>query len=187
MCGRYFLDPEKSKEIDEIIKNVQTKNMNVKTGEIYPSNNVPLIIGTSDHEIDVEGMVWGFHGFKKSQLLINARAETVTEKKTFAAAFNNTRCVFPTTGFFEWDKDKQKFLFNDSQSTALYLAGFYKKFEDGNRSIIITTAANQSVDQIHDRMPLILTKQMIDQWLFDDQFAETFLKAKMPMLTSVPV
>ncbi|MBO0441513.1 SOS response-associated peptidase [Candidatus Enterococcus ikei] len=187
MCGRYFLDPGESEEIDDIIKNIQSKNMDVKTGEIFPSNNVPLIVGRKNHKVDVEGMIWGFHGFKKSQLLINARAETVTEKKTFASAFSNTRCVFPTTGFFEWNKDKQKFLFNDSHSTSLYLAGFYKNFEDGNRSTILTTAANQSVDQIHERMPLILKKEMIDQWIFDEQFAESYLKEQMPMLISTPV
>lgn len=187
MCGRYFLDPRESKEIEEIIKNIQNKNMKVKTGEIYPSNNVPLIVGTSDHEVNFEVMVWGFHGFKRSQLLINARAETVTEKRTFASAFSKNRCIFPSTGFFEWDKDKQKFLFRDGQSKVLYLAGFYKKFEDGNRSIILTTAANRSVDQVHDRMPLILNREMIDQWLLDDQFAESYLKEQMPMLINTPV
>ncbi|MGL4695943.1 SOS response-associated peptidase family protein [Enterococcus larvae] len=52
---------------------------------------------------------WGFKGFKGSQLIINARSETVTEKRMFAAAFKKDRCVFPTLGFYEWSPEKEKF------------------------------------------------------------------------------
>jgi putative SOS response-associated peptidase YedK len=127
-------------------------------------------------------MAWGFHGFKKSQSIINARLETVTEKKMFAKAFSNTRCVFSTSGFYEWDQKKRKFLFREKDSEILYLAGFYKNFEDGNRSIILTTAANKSIEAIHNRMPVILEKDTIDRWLYDDQFAEDYLKESMPDL-----
>ncbi|MGX7203054.1 hypothetical protein BCR22_11980 [Enterococcus plantarum] len=186
MCGRYFLDPGESKEIEEIIMNIQYKNMDVKTGEIFPTNTVPLLVGTPDHAIDVEAMAWGFHGFKKSQSIINARSETVTEKKMFAKAFSSTRCVFPTSGFYEWTQEKRKFFFREKDSEILYLAGFYKKFEDGNRSIILTTAANKSIAEIHNRMPVILEKDTIDRWLFDYQFAESYLKEQMPMLINTP-
>ncbi|MCA5014527.1 MULTISPECIES: SOS response-associated peptidase [unclassified Enterococcus] len=187
MCGRFLLDPTDSKEIEEIIWKIEAKNQEIKTGEIFPTNTVPLLVGTSDHDIDVEAMAWGFHGFKKSQSIINARSETVTEKKMFAKAFSSTRCVFPTSGFYEWDQEKRKFLFREKGAKILYLAGFYKKFEDGNRSIILTTAANKSIEAIHNRMPVILEKETIDRWLFDDQFATDYLKQPMPDLISSAV
>jgi putative SOS response-associated peptidase YedK len=64
MCGKYLLYPKDSKEIAEIIKKIEVKNQEVKTGEILPSNKIPLILGTADHDIDVEAMTWGFHGLK---------------------------------------------------------------------------------------------------------------------------
>ncbi|WP_321383483.1 SOS response-associated peptidase family protein [uncultured Enterococcus sp.] len=70
--------------------------------------------------------------------------------------------------FFEWSPEKEKFLFKESRSDVLYLAGFFKKFDDGNRSIILTTAANASVEKSHNRMPFILEKKLIDCWLSDE-------------------
>lgn len=97
----------------------------------------------------------------------------------FANAFGKTRGVFLTSGFYEWDQDKKKFLFREKDSKVLYLAGFYKNFEDGNRSIILTTVANKSIAAIHNRMPMILEKDTIEKWLFDDPFAVDYLKEQM--------
>lgn len=184
MCGRFSLKPDESKEIWDIVRALEEKHKAIKTGEIYPSNDVPVIYSPDSDDIDYDAMTWGFHGFKKGQLLINARSETVTEKKTFAKAFKGSRCVFPTTGFYEWDANKEKFLFTEQDSKAVYLAGFYKRFEDGNRSIILTTAANESMQQVHDRMPVILPKGLINQWILDEEFAESFIKQGMPQLVS---
>jgi len=184
LCGRYFLDDE-IEVIKEIIREVERKNMKAATGEIYPSNNVALITRNQySDEIDYQAMKWGFKGFKGSQLIINARSETVTEKMMFSAAFRKDRCVFPTSGFYEWNNQKEKFLFTEGGSDILYLGGFYKSFDDGQRSIILTTAANDSVEQIHNRMPVIIEKNAIDAWLSDEEFAEDYLKKEMPALTS---
>ncbi|MGC6770341.1 SOS response-associated peptidase family protein [Enterococcus sp. LJL51] len=92
--------------------------------------------------------------------------------------------MFPTSGFYEWNGQKEKFLFTEGGSELLYLAGSYKKFDDGQRSIILTTAANDSVEQIHKRMPVIIEKKAIDAWLSDEEFAEDYLKKEMPKLIS---
>lgn len=129
----------------------------------------------------------GLSWFKKSQLIINARSETVSEKKIFSKAFEHTRCVFPSSGFYEWNQDKKKFFFREKGSEILYLARFYKKFEDGNRSIILTTAANESIEAIHNRMPVILEKDTIDSWLFDNSFAKDYTTKTIPTLTNTQV
>lgn len=52
----------------------------------------------------------------------------------------------------------------------LYMAGFYNQFQGEERFIIITTQANASVKQVHDRMPLILEKNELEDWIYDDKF-----------------
>jgi putative SOS response-associated peptidase YedK len=134
---------------------------------------------------------WGFQGFKKGQLMINARAETVEEKKTFSKAFRETRCVFPLSGFFEWDSEKRKLLFTSGESDVFYIGGFYRIHKTGagfeTESIIMTTKPNESVSPIHDRMPLIIQKDHIEEWTTDLDFARNYLKADMPELSRAEV
>ncbi|MGG5341966.1 hypothetical protein [Enterococcus sp. AZ192] len=56
MCGRFFLDPTDSKEIEEIISKIEAKTKAIKTEEIFPIRPVPVWIRTSDHDIDVEAV-----------------------------------------------------------------------------------------------------------------------------------
>ena len=62
----------------------------------------------------------------------------------------------------------------------LYMAGFYNRFQEEERFIIITTQANESVKKIHDRMPLILERQELEDWIYDDNFLE-FALHKVPV------
>ncbi len=132
MCGRYYFDPTTG-EIDEyweIIADVQKKHddrkrKEIATGEIFPSNDV-LTLGASKNNLVKPGVTkWGFSGFKKGQLFINARSESVEEKKTFSHHFHESRCVFPMTGFYEWSNSKEKFFFT-GENKVIYVAGFYR-------------------------------------------------------------
>ncbi|WP_313468974.1 SOS response-associated peptidase family protein [Carnobacterium sp.] len=182
MCGRYCFSPNENDEIKRIYDLVSENSDNIKTGEVFPSDTTALILADEQKDVLVTGMQWGFQGFKPSQLIINARSETVKEKKMFSSAFKSTRCVFPTTGFFEWDKEKSKYLFTLS-AQPIYICGFYKKFKEGPRSIIITIEPNQSVSPIHNRMPLLIAKADINDYLTNDDFADNYLKRTMPELT----
>lgn len=123
--------------------------------------------------------------------MINARAETVEEKKTFSKAFRETRCVFPMTGFYEWDQNKQKLLFSPEDSKTLYVAGFYRIHKTGagfeTESIIMTTKPNETVAPIHDRMPLIIPSSHIKDWIRDLEFARKYLSEDMTELSVVEV
>lgn len=181
MCGRYRFAPNENDEIKRIYDLASKNSTSIKTGEVFPSDTTALILADEYKDVLVTGMQWGFPGFKPSQLIINARSETVKEKKMFSAAFQATRCVFPTTGFFEWDKEKSKYLFTLS-AQPIYICGFYKRFKEGARSIIMTTEPNQSVSPIHNRMPLLIAKEDIKGYLTNDNFADEYLKRTMPEL-----
>ena len=193
MCGRYLFDP-KTGELDEywqIIADVakkqeKYKEQEIATGEVFPSNNV-LTLGANKNNEVVPGITkWGFEGFKKGQLFINARAESVEEKKTFSKHFRERRIVFPMNGFYEWDSDKKKFLFSGNNEV-IYVAGFYRIHENVAESIIMTTEPNAAVSPIHDRMPLIIEKSDIDKWVLDLDFAREYLKRDMDKFENLKI
>ncbi|MGX7301054.1 SOS response-associated peptidase [Enterococcus gilvus] len=193
MCGRYLFDPMTG-ELDEywkIIRNVAEKqkqygDKEIATGDVFPSNNV-VTLGANQKRRIVPGITkWGFEGFKKGQLLINARAETVEEKKTFRNSFQNHRCIFPMTGFYEWNTNKEKFLFI-GESETLYVAGFYRLHEGIAESIIMTTEPDDVVSKIHDRMPLIIDKKDMEKWILDLDFAKEYLENNKSIVESKKV
>lgn len=194
MCGRYWIDPM-SGEIDEywqIIRNVakkqeQYKEKNISTGDVYPTNYILTLGANKENGVSPGITKWGFQGYKKGQVLINAKSETVEEKPTFSKSFFEMRCIIPANGFYEWTSSKEKYLFT-GKSEVIYLAGIYRmhKTADGitAESTILTTSPNTSVELIHDRMPLIVDKDQIADWIFDINFARKLIGSKMPELKS---
>lgn len=171
MCGRYNFSAEESAEIRGIIQEVQNKldmDAQLKTGEIYPTDLVPVLTAEQP-----AAMFWGFPHFKGSGVIINARSETVNDKRMFRDSVMTRRCVVPSTGFYEWrreGKSKTKYLFRIPGQAALYMAGFYNRFKDTDgiekdRFVILTTQANKTMEDIHDRMPVILRPEEQALWL----------------------
>lgn len=162
MCGRYTFYDNENTELAAILQQIPDKN-DVKTGEIYPTNKAPII----GQDRRAHAMVWGFPHFKNKGVIINARTETVLEKSMFRNSLLERRCVIPSSGFFEWDKEKKKYLFTLPGEKVLYMAGFWNEFQGEKRFVILTTSPNESIKTIHDRMPLVLEKKQIDIWLTD--------------------
>ena len=182
MCGRYQISTEEEiMEMREIINEINerykgtTELAAMKTGEIFPTEITPLLIsGKTQPEAAL--MKWGFPQWKGNGVIINARAETVTEKPTFRSSMLYRRCVVPTTGFYEWQKhegskSKTKYLFRLPDTKMLYLAGIYQTNPEGTSYAIVTTAANPFMSWCHDRMPLILDNNAINSWLKSTGFA----------------
>lgn len=188
MCGRYvlFSDAE-AQDIRDIIDEVNRKvNGEVKTGEIFPADFAPVL---TQHEVkpEPELLKWGYPGFKGKGVIINARSETVTEKPMFRNSIVSKRCIIPSTGFFEWSHDgkKQKYLFHLPETHSLYMAGLYSEFNGQHCFVVLTTEANQSMVNIHNRMPVVLTKPEMDLWLTNTEVAVNILHSERPMLQKV--
>ena len=179
MCGRYYVDDETVREIGKIVREVDAKLRKKWTGDVYPSQAAAVLTGKTS-ALRAEEMNWGFLQYQKKGLLINARTETVLERKTFRDSVLHRRCIIPAKHFYEWDAKKNKVTFLREDAPVLYMAGFYNLFQDKERFIIITTQANASVEQVHDRMPLILEKGELEDWIYDDRFLEFALK-KVPV------
>ena len=181
MCGRYYVDDETAKEIEKIVRSVDEKLKKeaaqigkFKTKDIHPTECAPVLVASTDG-LRCELKRWGFPGFMDKQLVINARSESAMEKKMFCDAVESRRIVIPAAGFYEWNKQKEKSTFTRKDSPVLYMAGIYSKYEDEDRFVILTTAANESMEPVHDRMPLILNKDEILPWLTERSKTEDFL------------
>lgn len=187
MCGRYQFTAEQNDEIRAIIRNVQRNSDHEKwaMGEICPSALAPVLVARGN-KVTAELQSWGMMGFRAG-LIINAKAETVQERAMFRASIQSRRCVVPTTGFFEWDADKHKYLFRMPGQGATYLAGIYDAKENINCFVILTTAPNASVSNIHDRMPLVLEREAIRPWLTEPDVALQLLAQQPPLLERVPL
>ena len=131
--------------------------------------------------MEAEQMIWGFPRFDGRGILINARAETAVERRTFKESVLHRRCVIPAKGFWEWNKSKEKFSFERTDSQVMFMAGCYDCFDGQERFVILTTEANPSVKPVHDRMPLILESNELEAWVTDDNAVEYFLH-KMPAM-----
>jgi putative SOS response-associated peptidase YedK len=115
--------------------------------------------------------------------MINARAETVEEKPAFRAAFRRRRCLVPADGFYEWRKQgkaKQPYYITLQNGRPFAFAGLWEIWmaPDGSRldsCTILTTVANELMQPIHDRMPVIVAPEDYTLWLGQgsDATAET--------------
>ena len=180
MCGRYYIDKAIEKDIEQIVQNIDNGLIWEGMGDIHPTDTAPIIYRKGSM-LCAAGMKWGLMGREK-KLLINARAESVMERPTFSESVMNRRCIIPARQFYEWDREKQKVTFCYTGETAIYMAGFYRRYEDGFHFIIVTTAANDSMRPIHDRMPLILDEREIEPWICEDTKVGYFLKKTSPPL-----
>ena len=129
-------------------------------------------------------MTWGFEKYDGKGLIINARAETAEEKRIFRECVRNRRILIPASGFYEWDRDKNKVTFTLDNSPVIFLAGFYQRTEDApdGRYVILTTAANASMEPVHDRMPLMIEERDINTGLSDESAIHDLLRREMPIL-----
>ncbi len=104
--------------------------------------------------------------------LINARAETVTERPSFRSALLRRRCLIPADGFYEWQRDsgRRPVRITMASGEPFAFAGLWDMWRDPRGHIvesctIITTEANELLQPIHDRMPVILPEDVEPLWL----------------------
>ncbi len=191
MCGRFVIIPQDA--INEIIlaveKNLQADQHPVSTMDAYPTNTVP-IIRPDKNKLEAEAMKWGYPMYQGSGVVFNTRAESADFKPMWKDSLEHRRCIVPSYGFYEWqhvgEHDKQKYRFLLPDSEVLLMAGVYKPFRDADGSMvdrfsIVTTTANPSIADVHDRMPLVLQPGEYTEWLFGN-YKTLFDRSKVPLV-----
>lgn len=179
MCGR-FVQYSPVETVQQIF------NIGTVSFEVIPNYNVAptqkiLTIIKHDNENKLEKLNWGLVPFWAKDVtigsrMINARAETVSQKPSFRNAFRKRRCLIPVDGFYEWKGEKghkQPYYVSIPSGEPFAFAGLWETWTDkesGEESVyksctIITTAASESIRGIHHRMPVILDPTFHEKWL----------------------
>lgn len=169
MCSRYYLDENFYDELETLIITLGAKLQippAIFPSDIRPTMPAPIIYEESGVPA-LAFLKWGFGNGRNSGLVINARAETVTEKPLFREAAAEHRCLIPASGFYEWDVGKNKFRFKDRGKRLMCFAGLFTIQENEGRFVILTTTANASMEDVHDRMPVVLRPEEYGRWLTD--------------------
>lgn len=188
MCGRYYIDDDTAREIEKLVRQADEKmhgtasrRMELEAKDIHPSEEAPILVPSGSGP-ECRWQRWGFPGFRKGEVIFNARSESAMEKPMFREAVLHRRAVIPAAWFYEWDRSKQKHTFYRKGREPLFMAGCCRRYEDGDRFVILTTQANASMQPIHDRMPLILERDEVADWLYQDAAAGKILYKSPPLL-----
>ena len=184
MCGRYLFSMEQP-TLRELWEQARQRFPNVKmeAGEIFPTHTVPVLVGEGT-ALNPRPVKWGFPRVGGGGAVINARSETAGEKKMFRNSLLCRRCVIPTSGFFEWAHygEREKYRFYLPEQPVLYLAGLYEVFNGEPRFVILTAPANASMRAVHDRMPVVLQRDELKAWVFDNTKTFALLRREGPPL-----
>ncbi len=182
MCGR-FVAASSVEEIAEFFAAVPPSESIPPAYNIAPSADVEVVVEEPDVERRIDVYRWGLVPFWAKDLAIgnkmsNARSETAAEKNSFKQSLSKKRCIVPATGFYEWSAvpgrtTKQPYFIHRADGAPLAFAGLWAQWKgelNGNVAVvrsctILTAAANDTMKQIHDRMPVILEPADFAHWL----------------------
>lgn len=178
MCGRYLL-----LRPNDLFERFGVPNLLeelIENADVRPTQTAPVV----GMDRRAELMRWGLiPSWAKDPAvgakMINARAETLAEKPSFRRPLRSGRCLIPATGFYEWQasptsRGKVKYVFTRADGEMFGFAGLCDVWRDpSGRELktytIITTAPNAVVAPVHDRMPVILTRETEEVWLDPDE------------------
>lgn len=178
MCGRFTLQipPELIAEIFGLseIPTYPTRY------NIAPSHTAPIAVIRQDASAHNQfsllqwGLIpsWADETYNSSHTT-NARSETVQEKASFRSAIKYRRCIIPSSGFYEWQREGKKsspYFIHMKDNAPMCFAGVWDHWKtpagDTIESCsILTTSSNRLIASIHDRMPVILHPAEYNHWL----------------------
>ena len=180
MCGRFTLHHPRQ-EIQDFFQ-VTVPPLYEPRYNIAPTQPVLIVRENpylDDGHLEAEHVVWGLippwaEDPKIGDKMINARCETAAEKASYKHALRRRRCIIPVSGFYEWQTgaggQKQPYLVKSTSNEPLALGGLWETWHGPNGEMIesctiLTTAAVDTLRDLHDRMPVIIPPDNMPVWL----------------------
>lgn len=195
MCGRFVSSTPPDQlaryfDVEEVPEQLLDRGPNYNTA---PTTGI-FVVRSDGSTRRLDAFRWGLVPFWAKDVsvgnrMINARAETVAEKSAYRKALVRRRCIVPADGFYEWKKEpgskkKQPYFIHRPDGEPYAFAGLWEEWkgpkgksadepatpdlppgEPLRSCTIITTAANEKMTELHDRMPVILPRSAWDDWL----------------------
>ena len=194
MCCRYYFS-ENEPVFKEVLEKALASSLRerflreyakpvITEGEVRPTDIAPVIASNRNGERSAFPMKWGFTLPGSKNAIVNARVESAAEKPIFKEAWQRRRCIIPASWYCEWEhftapdgkkKTGDKYMIQPRGSHTVWLCGLYT-FENGLPVFaVITREPAGEVSRIHDRMPLILPEERIDEWIRPETRPELLL------------
>ncbi len=173
--------------LTDTIRNTMSRSAEM-SGNIRPTDMAAVFAPNKQGNMAVFPMIWGFTVERSSKPLINCRIETVDRKPVWKDSWFRRRCVIPASWYYEWgippsevgyhnaneqrNIKKEKYAIQPEGAEITYLAGLYRFEEHRGVQIpmfaVITRESVKPVNSIRDRMPLILGKDSLREWVRPD-------------------
>ena len=177
MCGRFKLNKNRKDLMDCLEVGRWNPDFTWQPSyNIAPTQEIPVL--TCKNKLTIQGMFWGLipnwsKDMKFGGGMINARSETLTERPSYASLLHSQRCIVIADGYYEWritKQGKKPYYIHNPENNILSFAGLWDKWENGKKQhriscTIITTEPSEQLKHIHNRMPVILTKDSMDVWV----------------------
>lgn len=163
MCGRLNVINE---PLCRIVSQQLGISFKTETNQDLRPTQIVSTVGIQNGELKQLDLPWGIQPEWANNLIINAKAETVAVKATFANAFEFNRVIVPCSGWYEWREEEDKkvrYLFSRGASNVLYMAGI--ALEGGKELVTLTTEPNKQCSEIHHRMPLLIPDEEVMNWI----------------------
>lgn len=180
MCGRFTLYEDIATL--EHFFDARLHDLYQPSYNIAPSQLVSCLISDGKQRL-IAQQCWGLHPSWMKNLssrIVNARIETVSQKPMFNRLLNAQRCCVIASGYFEWQKTAQgkvpHYIFKQSRQpfamAALWMATAQENVKE---CVILTAQANVDLALIHDRMPVTVPLDWMDEWLADEPLDSGYL------------
>ena len=199
MCCRYYMEesPELRPYVEAAKRSPLCEKMVAKlarpliaSGEVRPTNIVPVIAPSRKKELAVYPMLWGFTG--KTAPLVNARSETAASKPTFRESWEKRRCAIPASWYYEWEhqlspdgkkRTGDKYMIQPLGANILFLAGLYRMETQGGLTFpvftVLTKEPTENLRRLHDRMPVILPRSAVAAWIAPESKPAAILESAL--------
>ena len=208
MCGRF----SSTSQLQFLLEQFRAEPLGVEghqpSWNVAPASDILVVTASPEGPRQLRELKWGLvprwaKDPSGANRMINLRAETVREKKGWKSTLARRRCIVPIDGFYEWQDQgkgqrKQPFYITSRDFAPLALAGLWATWRDPDSGeelftcTILTTSANDLMESVHHRMPVIRAAEDWDAWLDPentdtDELAKLLVPAPEDMLTLWPV
>ena len=198
MCTRYYMEmsPELRPIVEKAKRSALTGRMidrlgkPLKTdGEIRPTDMAPVIAPDQSGNPAIFPMVWGYRIPGLNHPVVNTRVESASRKDVWKDGWNRHRCIVPASWYYEWEhiraaggkmKAGSKYLIQTKGTSLIFLAALYRieEFQDLKYPVfsVLTRQPSEELKKLHDRMPVMLPENMVNDWIRPENKAEDLVR-----------